>query len=107
MTASIAWKLNRVRCMSAAEIAHRIAKAATLQVERLGLLRMEVPAADLSRTPAPWIDRGTRVELVFGASGTLARQILDGAPFELFLAADEDFPNQLVKAGLTRDAGAV
>jgi molybdate transport system substrate-binding protein len=52
-------------------------------------------------------DRGTRVDLVFGASGTLARQILDGAPFELFLAADEDFPNQLVKAGLTRDAGAV
>ena len=52
-------------------------------------------------------DRGTRVELVFGASGTLARQILDGAPFELFLAADEEFPNHLAKAGLTRDAGAV
>jgi molybdate transport system substrate-binding protein len=52
-------------------------------------------------------DRGTRVEVVFGASGTLARQILDGAPFELFLAADEEFPNQLVKAGLTRDAGMV
>lgn len=52
-------------------------------------------------------ERGTRVELVFGASGTLARQILDGAPFELFLAADEEFPNQLVKAGLTRDPGVV
>ena len=51
--------------------------------------------------------RGTRVELVFGASGTLTRQILDGAPFELFLAADEEFPNQLTAAGLTRDAGAV
>ena len=52
-------------------------------------------------------ERGTRVEVVFGASGTLARQIQDGAPFELFLAADEEFPNQLVKAGLTRDAGVV
>jgi molybdate transport system substrate-binding protein len=51
--------------------------------------------------------RGTRVELVFGASGTLTRQIRDGAPFELFLAADEEFPNQLTAAGLTRDAGAV
>ena len=40
-------------------------------------------------------ERGTRVELVFGASGTLTRQIRDGAPFELFLAADEEFPNQL------------
>jgi molybdate transport system substrate-binding protein len=51
--------------------------------------------------------RGKRVELVFGASGTLTRQIRDGAPFELFLAADEDFPSQLTAAGLTRDAGAV
>jgi molybdate transport system substrate-binding protein len=50
---------------------------------------------------------GDRVELVFGASGTLTRQIQDGAPFEMFLAADEEFPNQLSAAGLTRDAGAV
>jgi len=52
-------------------------------------------------------DRGTRVEVVFGASGTLARQIQEGAPFELFLAADEEFPNRLATAGLTRDAGVV
>ena len=52
-------------------------------------------------------ERGTRVEVVFGASGTLTRQIRDGAPFEMFLAADEEFPNQLTAAGLTRDAGAV
>ena len=50
---------------------------------------------------------GTRVEVVFGSSGTLTRQIKDGAPFELFLAADEDFPNQLTAAGLSRDAGLV
>jgi molybdate transport system substrate-binding protein len=52
-------------------------------------------------------DRGMRVELVFGASGTLTRQIQDGAPFEMFLAADEEFPQQLSSAGLTRDAGVV
>ena len=52
-------------------------------------------------------DRGTRVDVVFGASGTLTRQIRDGAPFEMFLAADEEFPNQLAAAGLTRDAGVV
>jgi molybdate transport system substrate-binding protein len=52
-------------------------------------------------------DRGTRVALVLGASGTLTRQIQDGAPFELFLAADEEFPNRLSAAGLTRDAGVV
>ena len=52
-------------------------------------------------------DEGAGVELVFGASGTLTRQIRDGAPFELFLAADEEFPKQLSDAGMTRDAGAV
>jgi molybdate transport system substrate-binding protein len=51
--------------------------------------------------------KGTHVELVFGASGTLTRQIRDGAPFEMFLAADEEFPNQLAAEGLTRDAGVV
>ena len=50
---------------------------------------------------------GAGVELVFGASGTLTRQIQDGAPFEILLAADEEFPNRLAAAGLTRDAGVV
>ena len=40
-------------------------------------------------------------------SGTLARQVADGAPFELFLSADEEFPSKLTAAGLTRDAGVV
>jgi molybdate transport system substrate-binding protein len=52
-------------------------------------------------------DHGSRVAVVFGASGTLTRQIRDGAPFEMFLAADEEFPGRLTAAGLTRDAGAV
>src|SRR5262245_38620561 len=50
---------------------------------------------------------GASVQLVFGSSGALTRQIRDGAPFEMFLAADEEFPNQLTSAGLTRDAGVV
>ncbi len=48
---------------------------------------------------------GDRVELVFGSSGTLTRQLLDGAPFELFLSADEAFVEKLADAGLTRDRG--
>lgn len=50
-------------------------------------------------------DHGGRVNLVFGSSGVLTRQIRDGAPFELFLSADEAFVDQLVTAGLTRDRG--
>jgi molybdate transport system substrate-binding protein len=52
-------------------------------------------------------DDGSRIQVVFGASGGLTRQILDGAPFEAFLAADEEFPDKLVGAGLTRDQGVV
>ena len=50
---------------------------------------------------------GAPVDIVFGASGTLTRQIQDGAPFELFLAGDEEFPKRLAAAGLTRDEGVV
>ena len=52
-------------------------------------------------------DQGQRVEVVFGSSGTLTRQIRDGAPFELFLSADEAFVDELATAGLTRDNGTL
>ena len=52
-------------------------------------------------------ERGERVDLVFGSSGTLTRQIRDGAPFELFLSADEAFVRDLADAGLTRDNGTL
>src|SRR5439155_17610589 len=52
-------------------------------------------------------DEGEGVRLVFGSSGSLARQITQGAPFELFLSADEQFPRQLTAAGLARDEGAI
>jgi molybdate transport system substrate-binding protein len=52
-------------------------------------------------------ETGERVELVFGSSGTLARQIQDGAPFALFLSADEAFVDRLARAGRTRDGGVL
>jgi molybdate transport system substrate-binding protein len=50
-------------------------------------------------------DTGLRVEVVFASSGTLTRQIRDGAPFEVFLSADEALVGQLADLGLTRDRG--
>jgi molybdate transport system substrate-binding protein len=50
---------------------------------------------------------GDRVELIFGSSGNLTRQLIDGAPFELFLSADEAFVDKLADAGLTRDRGVL
>jgi len=41
-----------------------------------------------------------RLEVTFGSSSTLATQILNGAPFDVFLAADFSFPEKVVAAGL-------
>ena len=52
-------------------------------------------------------DSGDSLKLVFGSSGNLYRQISEGAPFQLFLSADEDYVQQLVAAGKTVDEGAL
>jgi molybdate transport system substrate-binding protein len=43
---------------------------------------------------------GGAVVIRYGATGTLARQIENGAPFDLFLSADEETPARLAHAGL-------
>lgn len=45
------------------------------------------------------------VQLSLGASGALAQQIRQGLPVGLFISADEVRVDELVKAGLTLDAG--
>jgi len=48
---------------------------------------------------------GPAVKLVFGSSGNFASQLLQGAPFHVFMSADESLVDRLDDAGLTADRG--
>lgn len=53
------------------------------------------------------VQTGQEIRVSTGASGTLVRQIEQGAPFELFLSADEDYVERLHAEGLTVDTGRI
>jgi len=50
---------------------------------------------------------GKRVNISYGSSGIFRRQIAEGAPFELYLSADEAYVDALRKDGRTEDGGAL
>ena len=52
-------------------------------------------------------DTGIAPRVTYGSSGNFARQIEQGAPFELFLSADEAYVDRLAARGLTRGDGAL
>ncbi len=62
---------------------------------------LEEAAAEFKR------QTGREVKLSFGSSGNFARQIAEGAPFQLFLSADEGFVFMLAERGLTLDRGVL
>ena len=50
---------------------------------------------------------GSEMRVVYGSSGNLTTQIMNGAPFNLFVAADEHFPLELYKNSKSVDEGVV
>ncbi len=50
---------------------------------------------------------GQAVDLQFGSSGNLARQITQGLPLDIFMSADEALVFSLFDGGFTRDKGAL
>ncbi len=87
---------------------------ATLPATSLGAAEKPLVAAAanmqfaLTEIAAEFADKHRiRFRFTFGSSGNLARQISQGAPFELFLSADEGYVAFLADRGLTRDGGRV
>jgi len=52
-------------------------------------------------------DAGDAVRIVYGSSGNFRRQIAEGAPFELFMSADEAYVQALAQEGRTADEGVL
>lgn len=80
------------------------------------LLKADVPtvaaASDLQFALSEAAERfrdetGRELRLNFGSSGNFRRQIAQGAPFELYLSADEEYVLALHREGRTEDEGAV
>lgn len=93
-----------------------LAAIAALLISVAGARAADIPtiaaAADLKFALAEVASRfkqdsGREVKLSFGSSGTFKTQIENGAPFELFLSADENYVFQLADKGHTRDRGAL
>jgi molybdate transport system substrate-binding protein len=55
---------------------------------------MEALKAEFNKTDK------TQIAVVLGASGNLTQQIMQGAPFDIFISADTSFPKRLSDAGL-------
>ena len=47
------------------------------------------------------------LKVIYGSSGNFASQIMNGAPFHLFISADEQYPLELFKKGKTINEGTV
>ena len=86
----------------------RLSLLATLLLTSLATHADEVQVAVAANFTAPMQqiaiqfekDSGHKAQLAFGATGNFYAQIGNGAPFEILLAADDETPAKLEKAGL-------
>jgi len=57
------WLFNRLRCMTPAEVSHRVLQTLSLHAQSAGLLGSDaVPAAEISSAPRNWVHAGAKVD---------------------------------------------
>jgi hypothetical protein len=57
------WWLNRLRCMTPAEVSRRVVRTLSTRAERAGLLGSEIiPSPDFALEPRPWVHATARVD---------------------------------------------
>jgi molybdate transport system substrate-binding protein len=81
-------------------LACRLAAAQSLAVAAASDLQAALPAIAAQFEK----DTGQKITLTFGSSGNFLAQIQNGAPFDVFLSADSDYPKRLERAGLAERA---
>jgi molybdate transport system substrate-binding protein len=91
--------MRSARCLVAVVcvlLACQLAAAQSLTVAAASDLQTVLPALVATFEK----ETGKTVTLTFGSSGNFSTQIENGAPFDVFLSADIDYPRRLERAGL-------
>lgn len=93
---------NRLLLLVAFVMLLSFATSVAVAGERGGTVAAAASLQSMLAEIIPWFNdaRGAELEGVFGASGNLARQIETGAPFDLFLSADEQWARYAEEKGL-------
>ena len=95
--------MNRALHLLVALAALLLAPAAMAQERGPVVLAAASLQESLTEAADAWAVRGhPRPVLSFAASSALARQVIAGAPADLFLSADEEWMDAVAKAGLLR-----
>ena len=80
------WHVNRLRCMTHAEIGHRVLRALTARAERWGLLGSGVvPAPDTTHQSRPWMHAAAKVD---AAPYLAAADRITAGRFDVFALED-------------------
>lgn len=89
--------------LAAPRLSTSIRAAAPIRIAAASDLQVVLPliAAAFER------DTGVASRLTFGSTGNFARQIRQGAPFDVFLAADQRFVQDLARDGVITAVGPV